>query len=243
MSMRTAPCPRCQNTIVFGERQCGKCQMAFDYGPTAPPQPTQAEIMAALLAVSPAPGPQPAAEHAQPTTSPTPDASAAESGGLEGLDSGRALRIGDVEVEDIPGFIDSTLFACMTPDHVDVVVPVGLEVTRYATAVVQVRQAPEVDSGRAAVGEVGPLDAIPGLYGSDMFKAHIDVAAGAAQASAFLEVSPQRAPLTSTRKVKVDQSALRPVLCTQCGTKHGRSRCANCGTTHPDARGMGGARS
>ena len=32
MTLRTAPCPTCKNTIVFGERRCRACGMAYDYG-------------------------------------------------------------------------------------------------------------------------------------------------------------------------------------------------------------------
>lgn len=48
MNARTAPCTRCGSLILFGMRACRKCGATFDYGASPPPEPTQAEIIAAL---------------------------------------------------------------------------------------------------------------------------------------------------------------------------------------------------
>ena len=235
MSLRTAPCPSCQNTIVFGERRCRSCGMDFDYGPAGPPEPSQADVMAALMSgytANPAPaGPAPA-----PRAPPTPPRD--DPAQMEGLDTGRFAGVGDVEVEDIPGFIDSTLFGVMTPATVDTVDVPGLDRTAFAAANVATRKAPEIDSDRAEVGEVATMAAIPGIYGSDMFKANVDVAAGAAGAGDMLDLAPTRAHAKSTAKQKRgNDDDLARVICTNCGSTHSKTRCPSCATTHPDARG------
>ncbi len=57
MTLRLAPCPRCQHSVVFGERACRHCAQSFDYGPSAPDEPSAQAIAAALatigLAVAP----------------------------------------------------------------------------------------------------------------------------------------------------------------------------------------------
>ena len=105
MSLRTAPCPSCADTIVFGERRCRSCGTAFDYGATPPPEPTAAQVFDALAGMPTVSVVQRPAEAAVPT--------------LPGLDTGR-YDVGEVEADDVPGLIDSTLFRAMTPETVDV---------------------------------------------------------------------------------------------------------------------------
>ncbi len=196
--------------------------MDFDYGPQGPPVPTNAEVMEALLAADLAALPAPAPPRGDER--------------MEGLDSGRAAAVGDVVIEDIPGFIDSTLFAAMTPHEVDSVVVVGLEGTRFDTAHVMTRRAPEIDSDRANVGDVAALAAIPGIYGSDVFKAGVDIAAGAAGAGDLLDVSPARLHPRAAASVPSDGNHLTLIICTNCGSTHAKARCPSCATNHPQAR-------
>jgi hypothetical protein len=93
----------------------------------------------------------------------------------------------------------------------------------------------DLDSGIAAA--VGPVivDAVPDLFHSDVFRADVDVGAGAAAAGDLLQVSPGR-----LRPVRTGGSAptvdLPRSACAGCGTLHVLDRCPNCATLHPDAR-------
>ena len=152
---------------------------------------------------------------------------------MPGLDTGR-FSVGDVDVDDVPGLIDSTLFASFTPAHVDVAPIPGLEVNRVDD-VGDVRVARlDVDHGRVDdVGEVA-TQAIPGMYGSDMFADNVDIAAGA-EASPSLEVSHIRVRAKpSEARAVVDEENLRTIACMSCGTMHSRTRCPACATPHTD---------
>ncbi len=159
---------------------------------------------------------------------------------MEGLDTGR-FSVGEVEVEDIPGFIDSSLFKAMTPDHVDVDAVPGLEITRTEVGEVRAIARVDVDSGRADVGDVEQLAGIPGIYGSDMFKTDVDIAAGG-DASPMLETttlkvrSKQPASATASKK-KLSDDDLPRIVCNNCGSTHQKPRCPSCATAHPLAQG------
>jgi len=221
MSLRTAPCPRCQALIVFGERKCRSCAMPFDYGPNPPPEPSAEAVLDVLMSVElpPMPGAPP------PAVRPTNDVA---TGTLPGLDTGRLAAVGAVDVEEIPGFIDSTLFAAYTPRSVDVATMPGLEVTRQAEVQVQTRMLSDIDGQPVPVGDVVTQE-VPGLFGSDLFRADVDIAAGAS-ASPSLDVTTNSRP---TKKSASSQG--RRVVCASCATIHHLSRCPSCGTAAPDA--------
>lgn len=245
MSLRTAPCPTCAGTIVFGERRCRSCGMTFDYGAEPPPEPTQADIFDALLsapepAAQPTPAPRPSAATPQPrptapiTPPPRPATQAPGGATLEGLDTGR-FSVGEVAIEDIPGFIDSTLFRGMTPDNVDAAPIPGLEVTRVALGDVPEIKHLDVDAGRADVGEVPQMAAIPGLEGASMFRVNIDFAAGG-EHSDMLQVSHLIVhPKSDAKSAHTDELNLSRIVCSNCGLAHAKPRCPTCGTPHPDA--------
>lgn len=256
MSLRTAPCPTCAGTIVFGERRCRSCGMTFDYGPNPPAEPTQAEIFDALLsAPEPAKAPAssggsstattPPARPAAPTpparpassTPPSPavaSSSPASSGAtLEGLDTGR-FDVGEVSVDDIPGFIDSSLFASMTPDTVDVAPVAGLEVTHVEVGDVAEIKHLDVEGTFADVGEVVPSAAVPGLYGASMFKTDIDFAAGGDQ-SPMLDVTTLKVRPKAAKRATVADDDLGAIVCANCGLLHSKPRCPTCATPHPHA--------
>lgn len=235
MSLRTAPCPTCKSTIVFGERRCRSCGMPFDYGAAPPPEPTAAQVFdtLSLLGAPPSTPPSPNQPSQPPRPAPPPVASStpprqANTDAMPGLDTGR-YEVGEVEIEDVPGFMDSTLFKSMTPDHVDAAPIPGLEITSQSGGDAAVR--PEVIpglEGRAEdVGEVFPA-AIPGLFGSDLFQAGVDVAAGAGASSEFLDVTPN-----AGRVIKDKDHGKVRTICATCSSVHFLSRCPSCGTAAP----------
>ncbi|HEY1098872.1 MAG TPA: hypothetical protein VGF99_08080, partial [Myxococcota bacterium] len=146
-------------------------------------------------------------------------------GTMPGLDTGRAADIGDVVVEDIPGFIDSTLFAAMTPPDAAVSTMPGLELTHAADVKVHTRMLSDIDGVPVPVGDV-VSEAVPGLFGSDLFRADVDVAAGASRSPA-LDVT------TTLRPTRRDEAGRR-VVCASCATVHHGGRCPSCGTVAPD---------
>jgi len=221
MSLRTAPCPRCQALIVFGERKCRSCAMPFDYGPNPPPEPSADAVLDVLMSVElpPLPG-APATPVQRPVAS-------ADVGTLPGLDTGRQAAVGDVDTEEIPGFIDSTLYAAWTPRTVDVATMPDLEVTRQADVAVHTRMMSDIDGQPIPVGDV-VTEAVPGLFGSDLFRAGVDIAAGAS-ASPSLDVTTNSRPTK-----KPSSSSGRKVICATCATIHQLSRCPSCGTAAPE---------
>ena len=146
------------------------------------------------------------------------------------LDTGR-FSVGDVDVDDVPGLIDSTLFAAFTPATVEVDHIPGLETTQQAGGDVEVRSAPipGLDSGNAEVGDV-QVQSVPGLFGSDIFRTDTDVPAGAERSLSVLDISPN-AGLRRKEHVVVRHP------CPTCGTVHAESRCPSCGTALPDHDG------
>ncbi len=224
MSLRTAPCPRCQALIVYGERQSRSCALPFDYGPNPPPEPSADAVVDVLMSVDlpPLPG-------APAVTAPSPAAQPrdVDVGTMPGLDNGRSADVGDVVSEDIPGFIDSTLFAAYSPADVDIGTMPGLEATRQADVQVRTRMLSDIDGQPVPVGDV-VTQPVVGLFGSDLFRADVDVAAGAS-ASPSLDVT------TNSRPTKAANTVGRRVICATCATIHQLSRCPSCGTAAPES--------
>jgi hypothetical protein len=264
MTLRIAPCPRCQAFAVLGERACRNCGQPFEYGPSPPPVPSTEQIVEALRAagVLPAAGPpaptpasssdvlappvdvavrpaavRPAAVRAAvsvPDAAPVVEAAPAVAAAPAGVDSGR-FHVGDVVPDEVPGLIDSTLFAAWTPAHVDVEAVPGLETTAVAAAVaVPAARLTDLELAHAAVGDVA-VDRVPGVYHSDMFAAGVDVVAGAAAAGPVLEVSPGALRPTARAARKASGAdGLTRLACPGCGTVHAAARCPSCATAHPD---------
>jgi hypothetical protein len=257
MTMRTAPCPRCQAVVVFGERFCRSCGQNFDYGPTPPPAPTPEQVVAVLQGLGLLPTAAPPVAPVVPVVAVTPVMPAGDvvtarpapprvvsvpegapvGGDPAGIDTGR-FHVGDVVAEDVPGLIDSTLFAAYTPAHVDVEAVPGLETTSFdgVTGTAATLALPGLETSHIDVGDV-VVDTVPGVYHSDMFAAGVDIAAGAAGAAAVLEVSPG-----ALRPVRSPSSARRGpndplprMACPGCGTLHAAPRCPSCASAHPDA--------
>lgn len=218
--------------------------MAFDYGAAAPPEPTPAQIFDALAggdddatqpvlagtAAAPARAPQ-----APQAPAPSPRSPSTTAGVLvEGLDTGR-FDVGDVAIDDVPGLIDSRLFAIMTPDHVDVSPIQGLEHTTQGDASAITTHAAEMPGLERRNDEVGDVsvEVVPGLFGSDLFRANVDVAAGAAASAAVLEVSPNAA----SRGTKKGDGERRRIVCATCSSVHWLLRCPSCGTAVLDRDG------
>ena len=227
MSLRTAPCPRCQALIVYGERKCRSCAMAFDYGADPPPEPSADAVLDVLMSVDLPPMPGATTPLSRPPA-PAPAHIGVDVGTMPGLDSGRQDAVGDVEVEEIPGFIDSTLYAAWTPRTVDIATMPGLEATRQAEVTVQARMLSDIDGQPVPIGDV-VTEAVPGLFGSDLFRADVDIAAGAS-ASPSLEVTTNSRPT----KRPLSSSAGRRIMCATCATIHQLSRCPSCGTAAPE---------
>lgn len=258
MPLRIAPCPRCQRPLVFGERNCRSCGQAFNYGARNPPEPTFAQVVEALRAAGhPAPSldesaapaaaqaaylgaPAAPAPHPRsiPSGAPVNDLPAPAGPAIAGLDSGRFERVGEVRVDDIPGFIDSSLYAAFTPKHVETAPVAGLDSGR-AVEVGQVRVAPVQGvepTAKDAVGEV-PVEDIPGLFHSDFLRApEVPLRT---QSIDGLEVSVSAARATAAGKPAARRKGSKELgNCTcNCGTTHRLPRCPSCGTPHRDADG------
>lgn len=260
MPLRVAPCPSCQRPLVFGERSCRTCGQAFNYGARNPPEPTFAQLVEALRAAGHAPpslddavphtAPQNAAYRGAPVA-PAPHPRSIVSGApvmdppapaiptITGLESGRFERVGEVQVDDIPGFIDSTLYAAFTPKQVNTAPVAGLDTGR-AVEVGQVRVAPLQGveaTAKDAVGEV-PVEDIPGLFHSDFLRApnvplHTQAVEGL-ETSRRAEPAPGATAAPGKRQRNTDD--LDNCTCS-CGTTHHLPRCPSCGTPH---RGAGG---
>lgn len=259
MPLRVAPCPKCQQPLVFGERSCRTCGQVFNYGARNPPEPTFAQMVEALRAAghppprldeeAPPASPRPTLRSAAPPA-PAPHPRSVPSGApvddapaIAGLETGRFASVGDVAIEDVPGFMDSGIYRSFTPDSVNVQQVAGLETGRAAdVGEVRVQRVPEVEpTVKEAVGAVR-TEEVPGVFHSDFLKAP-DVPLRT-QTIEGLEASPRgperRKPAAvakaqgpkGVRKAAVD---LGRVLC-QCGEAHRLSRCPSCGTPHPDAR-------
>lgn len=161
MSLPTAPCTHCRQRVVYGQRRCPACGTTFDYGPAPPPEPTPAQVQEALMAadiqaqIQAQSGPHPAAPGvpaapAAPAIRPPATARPAMASAYapvsvpsgaplvddDFIDRGRydEQSTAPVQVEDIPGFVDSTLFKAFTPDVVETEVVDGLELSPGAAA-------------------------------------------------------------------------------------------------------------
>jgi hypothetical protein len=142
-----------------------------------------------------------------------------------------------VDVAEVPGLVDSTLFASMAPDDVDVDMIADLELTAVGTGAevaANVTRLADLETLAVGLGGGGGVsgESIPGLFHSDVFHTDVDVAAGAAAAGELLEVSPSglRARRAATRH---DDGELSRAPCPSCGTVHAQPRCPNCATVHP----------
>src|SRR5688572_28770260 len=188
MPLKVAACPVCKQPLVFGERKCRNCGQVFQYGAAPPPEPSFSEIAAALRAAGqpvpdyltfdeapapprPAPASRPAAPPIGQPARAAPPQRRADVPQLEGLDTGRFKSIDVVQTEDIPGFIDSSLFAQFTPKEVDVAPVFGLETGRVEVG--EVRAIPSVDVDHTARPDVGEVvtTQVSGIFHSDFLKA------------------------------------------------------------------------
>lgn len=228
-----APCPRCRQPVVYGERKCRACQQPFDYGASAPPEPSEqqvAHVVAQLRA-------QIAAQRAQAQQQPQAAPPAAPSGGAaDFVDSGRfdEATARDVEPDEIPGFVDSSLFAAFTPKTVQVAAVDGLEQTsQQDVGEVFVQRSADVVPTRAAeVGEVS-TEEIPGFVDSSLF-AKFTPAEVQAQHVDGLETGPalRKAKPKAARGAgePADDFEMDEIRCHSCGSKSKVYRCRACGT-------------
>jgi hypothetical protein len=180
MALPTAPCTRCRNTVVYGERQCRQCGEPFNYGPAAPPEPTPAQIMEALSAASGGDAPV-----SSPTGIRAPARAAAAPAALSTtpvdpmIDTGRAQKVGAVATEAVPGLIDSRLFGAMVPENIQVETMPGIERTVADDVPLMANDASMagfLDTGRfdeATEAPAVPTEAVPGLIDSRLFGAMV----------------------------------------------------------------------
>ena len=239
MPLPTAPCPKCRTLLVYGQRQCLRCGERFDYGPSAPPEPTPQQMQEALahaqLQHAAIAAPQPA--HTAPTAPPPARvASPAASPPREDLiDRGRFDEAQGVAVqpEAIPGFIDSTLFAAFTPKDVAVERLADLESTQVDGAEAQgaPAMAPKAFglelelTSHAAAGDV-TRDDIPGFIDSTLFAAftpaHVET-----ETPEGLEVLPTASAVRPAKRPRGGDDGLG--ACSDCGARHDRTVCPACG--------------
>jgi hypothetical protein len=249
MALQVAQCPRCKSALVFGEKSCVHCGQTFQYGASAPPTPTQAQIDEALRVARAPPRANAGLAQAQqsldaavrartqqsvpPGTSPGAPRGGAPTGGtVEGLDTGRFGDVGTVESEEIPGFIDSTLFKAFTPAHVDTQQVNGFDGGRFAE-VGQVAMAAPVGLEATARDDVdvGFVGTVSGIFGSDIYDTrNVEVQPPPVDG---LDASPsvQRA----TKLKRVTDENLEKIVC-RCGETHRLPRCPSCGTAHPSRK-------
>ncbi|MCC7071348.1 MAG: hypothetical protein IT383_08495 [Deltaproteobacteria bacterium] len=236
--------------MVFGERTCRGCRQPFNYGTRNPPEPSAAEIAEALRAAGHA-GPGPHAPAPPPSQAPNRGAPAApaphprsipsgapvrDAPALAGLETGRFEQVGAVLADDIPGFIDSSLYAAFTPKHVDVAPVSGLDPGRADdVGAVRVAAVPGLEAtGRDQVGAV-PTEDVPGLFHSDFLRApDLALAPGTIEG---LEASPRaaRTPAGAKAGRRGKGTDELPAITCQCGTIHRLPRCPSCGTRHRGA--------
>jgi hypothetical protein len=233
MPLRVAACPRCKGALVFGEKACRSCGQTFQYGANAPPTPTFQQIVEALAAAGlPLP----------PGATPTPPTRTENANPFDNaIESGRFKPTGQVMTEEIPGFIDSSLFAAFTPDHVDVTPVFGLETGRSAeVGEVAVAFTPGVEhTAKDAVGEVF-TEPVSGIFHSDIFAFRGDVVT--TNVDGF-EPSPSATPppkakaqqaATTTATGKKKKQEFARSMCS-CGEIHNLDRCPACGRPHKDS--------
>ena len=234
MTLRTAPCPNCQGFVVFGERACRRCHTPFDYGPTPPAVPSAEQVNEALAAAgAPPEAVMPTAAGAVRSSPPAPTTATGPAiPMMEGLDTGR-YDVGEVTPQQVPGLIDSTLFASMVPERIDVVPMPELEPTHLEVAgIVHVMPTPDLEVlDRSAVPDA-PVALLPDLMDNSAGGRGVDVVAGADQ-SADLDVLPSAFHVKSHRGV--DSEPLSRAACASCGEIHSVARCPACGTPHAGA--------
>jgi len=255
MTLATAPCPNCRGVVVYGDRRCRICGQSFDYGAAAPPEPTpeqsQAALAAACVIVAPPP-PTPSsapgvdndsilaafADAVVAVRPPLAQGVRTASGNLGAaslveVDTGRYF-VGGVVPDTVPGLVDSTLYAGMVPDQVDVERILDLEQTRVEAAPGTAGpMLSDLERHHADVTlDAAAVDVVPDVFRSPVF--HIDVAAGAAAAGELLEVSPS-APRRPRPTPGGAGSSLERVSCLNCGTVHAAPRCPHCAAVHPAA--------
>lgn len=233
MPLATAPCPKCRTLLVYGQRQCMRCQERFDYGASPPPEPSADQIREALAHTQAALQAQQQAAQVPPVPQAPPVAQAS----ADLIDRGRyddALAT-PVQTEAIPGFIDSTLFAAFTPKEVAVERLADLESTQVADEGAPVPAEPAgLELELTSYGEVGEVqgEAIPGFIDSTLFKAftpdHVET-----ETPEGLEVLPTAfAARASRASVPAGEDGL--VACRDCGTPHDRAVCPACGARRGD---------
>ena len=235
MALRVAPCPRCRSALVFGERRCRSCGQSFDYGATAPAEPTPEQVHDALVAAgmlrvadaAPAPaGPPPAV--APPAVPPSTAAAAVLVAPMPGLDTGRYEATGDVPVQDIPGFIDSSLFAAFTPKNVDVMPLAQLERTSNdGVGDVAPVVTPGLERTRQDVDAAVPLMPLVAIEHTALVAAAVPVPVVPVpelEASLRARRAGEPAPRVLAR------GELAAVICRSCGHRHAHQRCPQCGT-------------
>ena len=224
MALRVAPCPRCRSALVFGERRCRSCGQSFDYGVSAPGEPTPELVHEALVAAGMLKPPEAAAaqpERAQPA--PAQPAAAL----MPGLDRGRYEATGNVAVEDIPGFIDSTLFAVLTPKEVHVAPLEQLERTVFdGVGDVPPIETPGLERTRQHVDAHVPMLPLVAIERTSLVAANVQVPVDPVPA---LEASlrgrrPGAEPARVPRK-----GDLAEIICRSCGQRHALQRCSQCG--------------
>jgi hypothetical protein len=134
-----------------------------------------------------------------------------------------------VVTEDVPGLVDSALFAALTPDVVDVEVIADLETSRFE-AVGDARPDPMVqlmledDRFDAASAQAVVVEAVPDLVDSTLFRAMTDRAPPAAETP---DVERTAGAPRATKKASADDEGGR---CRACGTPVSGAHCRACGT-------------
>ncbi len=267
MSLQVAPCPRCRSPIVFGERQCRSCAQPFNYGATPPPEPSPEQVqhaiatlrqqMAAQQQVQQQQAQQQQAQQQQDARQRAMQDQALEqaaarrantaAGAADFVDTGRfdSATAGEVEPEEIPGFVDSSLFAAYTPKTVNVAAIEGLEKTardEVGEVAVQ-RSADMVPTSAARVGEVTTED-IPGFIDSSLFAKftpdHVDVqlvdgldigGGGNLRKTALPSAAGAMGASRGGRPGRrlTGEGDLEEIRCV-CGAKSKSTRCPACGT-------------
>jgi hypothetical protein len=255
MALQVAQCPRCKNALVFGEKACVHCGQSFQYGASAPPTPSQAQIDEALRVARAPPRPGAAGSQAQSQAQAQAQVQAQlqaqvqaqlqaqvqaqvqaqarpAQGGIEGLDTGRFGDVGAVQSEEIPGFIDSTLFKAFTPSHVEAQQVFGFEGGRFAEVAAAPMAAPQgLEHTATEDVDVGFVNVVSGIFGSAIYDTrNVEVKPPPVEG---LDASPsvQRA----SKLKRTADSELEKIVC-RCGETHRLPRCASCGTAHPALR-------
>lgn len=150
---------------------------------------------------------------------------------MEGLDTGRHSDVGEVELQEVSGLMETAMFAAFTPKHVDAPPVLGFEGGRFEKANAPAMAEPTgLERTDLEDGGNPLISPVSGLFGSDIYNTkNVDVAP--APAVAGLEASPSVVRVAKLRSVK--DSDLEKVLC-RCSEVHRLPHCPACGTPHPD---------